>query len=79
MHETGEEGVAREVLEETGLQVEEAVYQFSLLNPYLYSGFLVHTLSLIHISTCGNPVFSSASDFSAMAVSVVKDGRTHPD
>ena len=24
MHETGEEGVAREVLEETGLQVEEA-------------------------------------------------------
>ena len=44
MHETGEEGVAREVLEETGLQVEEAVYQFSLPNTYLYSGFLVHTL-----------------------------------
>ena len=39
-----EEGVAREVLEETGLQVEEAVYQFSLPNTYLYSGFLVHTL-----------------------------------
>ena len=35
---------AREVLEETGLQVEEAVYQFSLPNTYLYSGFLVHTL-----------------------------------
>ena len=34
----------REVLEETGLQVEEAVYQFSLPNTYLYSGFLVHTL-----------------------------------
>ena len=31
-------------LEETGLQVEEAVYQFSLPNTYLYSGFLVHTL-----------------------------------
>ena len=30
MYETGEEGVAREVLEETGLQVEEAVYQFWL-------------------------------------------------
>ena len=44
MYETGEEGVAREVLEETGLQVEEAVYQFSLPNTYLYSGFLVHTL-----------------------------------
>lgn len=42
--ETGEQGVAREVLEETGLEVTEAVYQFSLPNTYLYSGFLVHTL-----------------------------------
>ena len=42
--ETGEEGVAREVLEETGLEVTEAVYRFSLPNTYLYSGFLVHTL-----------------------------------
>lgn len=44
MCETGEQGVAREVLEETGLEVEQAVYQFSLPNTYLYSGFLVHTL-----------------------------------
>ena len=42
--ETGEEGVAREVLEETRLEVVEAEYQFSLPNTYLYSGFLVHTL-----------------------------------
>lgn len=42
--ETAEEGVAREVLEETGLEVVEAKYQFSLPNTYLYSGFLVHTL-----------------------------------
>ena len=42
--ETGEEGVAREVLEETGLEVVEAEYQFSLPHTYLYSGFLVHTL-----------------------------------
>lgn len=42
--ETGEEGVAREVREETGLLVEQAVYLFSLPNTYLYSGFLVHTL-----------------------------------
>ena len=42
--ETGEQGVAREVLEETGLEVTEAIYQFSLPNTYLYSGFLVHTL-----------------------------------
>ena len=44
MYETGEEGVMREVAEETGLKVEEAIYQFSLPNTYLYSGFLVHTL-----------------------------------
>ena len=29
MYETGEEGVAREVLEETGLKVEKAAYLFS--------------------------------------------------
>lgn len=46
LHETGEEGVAREVKEETGLTVTEAVYRFSLPNTYLYSGFLVHTLDL---------------------------------
>ena len=44
MYETGEEGVAREVKEETGLQVTEARYLFSYPNTYLYSGFLVHTL-----------------------------------
>lgn len=44
MGETGEEGVAREVLEETGLKVSETKYLFSYPNTYLYSGFLVHTL-----------------------------------
>lgn len=47
--ETAEQGVAREVMEETGLEVTEAVYQFSLPNTYLYSGFLVHTLDLFFI------------------------------
>lgn len=44
MDETGEEGVTREVQEETGLEVTEARYLFSLPNTYLYSDFLVHTL-----------------------------------
>lgn len=44
MDESGEEGVAREVMEETGLQVLSATYLFSLPNTYLYSDFLVHTL-----------------------------------
>lgn len=44
MYETGEQGVAREVLEETGLEVSLATYLFSIPNTYLFSGFLVHTL-----------------------------------
>lgn len=49
MSETAEEGVAREVFEETGLLVEETAYRFSLPNIYLYSGFAVHTLDLFFI------------------------------
>ncbi len=47
--ETGEEGIAREVLEETGLKVAETRYLFSLPNTYLYSGFEEHTLDLFYL------------------------------
>ena len=46
--ETGEEGVMREVFEETGLKVSETIYLFSLPNIYQYSGFNVHTLDLFY-------------------------------
>ena len=49
MGETAEEGVAREVLEETGLVVNETIYQFSLPNIYVYSDFEVHTLDLFFL------------------------------
>lgn len=49
MYETGEEGVAREVREETRLTVNEARYLFSLPNTYEYSGFLVHTLDMFFL------------------------------
>ncbi len=51
MYETGEEGVSREVREETGLTVTHAKYLFSLPNTYLYSGFLVHTLDQFFLCT----------------------------
>lgn len=54
LHETGEEGVSREVLEETGMTVTEAVYQFSLPNTYLYSDFLVHTLDMFYLCKVEN-------------------------
>jgi mutator protein MutT len=46
MQETAEAGIVREVCEETGLIVNEATYQFSLPNIYVYSGFPVHTLDM---------------------------------
>lgn len=49
MYETAEEGVTREVLEETGLEVKEALYQFSLPNTYVYSNFDVHTLDIFFL------------------------------
>jgi NADH pyrophosphatase NudC (nudix superfamily) len=42
--ETSEQGVAREVKEETGLDITDARYLFSYPNVYMYSGFEVKTL-----------------------------------
>lgn len=43
-YETSEEGVAREVMEETGLRVTRTQFLFSIPNTYPYSGFVVHTV-----------------------------------
>lgn len=53
MEESGEQGVIREVLEETGLTVSCAEYLFSLPNLYSYSGMTIHTLDMFfrcHVS-----------------------------
>lgn len=65
--ETGEEGVAREVLEETGLEVQEAVYQFTLPNIYIYSGFPVHTLDMFYLCKVKDTRHISAMDDAADA------------
>lgn len=62
MFETGEEGVAREVKEETGLDVARADYLFSLPNLYLYSGFLVHTLDMFFRCTVADTSHFQAMD-----------------
>ena len=46
MNETVEEGLKREVMEETGLEVTEAKYMFSKPNTYHYSGVDIPTLDM---------------------------------
>ncbi len=71
--ETAEEGVMREVLEETGLKVDEAIYRFSLPNIYPFSGFEVHTLDLFFVCRVDDTDFVSAQDDAAEAFFVPID------
>lgn len=65
MFETGEEGITREVKEETGMEVEKAEYLFSLPNIYVYSGFTVHTLDLFFRCTVSDTLHYKAMDDAA--------------
>jgi mutator protein MutT len=66
-HETAEEGVAREVMEETGLEVTHTQYLFSLPNIYPYSGFEVHTEDLFFLCTVRDAGHLEAMDDVAAA------------
>lgn len=63
MYETGEEGVAREVLEETGLTITDPKYIFSIPNIYEYSNFTVHTLDMFFVcNVSSNEVVKAMDD-----------------
>lgn len=62
MEETGEEAVMREVKEETGLDVEEVKYLFSIPNKYVYSGFEVQTLDLVYLCKVSDTKVLKAED-----------------
>jgi NADH pyrophosphatase NudC (nudix superfamily) len=51
LYETAEEAVRREIEEETGLQVNNLHYLFSLPNIYPYSGMDIHTVDLFYHCT----------------------------
>ncbi|MBQ9363315.1 MAG: NUDIX domain-containing protein [Bacteroidaceae bacterium] len=54
-----EQGMRREVLEETGLEVDEITYLFSTPNEYVYSDMLIYTIDsdyLIRVPNDVNPV-----------------------
>lgn len=63
--ETSEEGVRREVLEETGLEVDGTEFLFSLPNQYPYSGFVVHTMDLFFRCTARTTQGARAMDDAA--------------
>lgn len=47
MYESAEEAAMREVKEETGLEIKDCKYLFSLPNLYMYSGFEVQTVDMV--------------------------------
>ncbi len=62
MNETAEMGVAREVMEETGLSVTHTEYLFSLPNRYQYSGIEIPTLDLFFRCTVTDTSKAHAAD-----------------
>ena len=48
-NESGEQGVIREIKEETGLDIKEVEYLFSIPNIYRYSGMDIHTLDMFYL------------------------------
>ena len=65
MYETIEEGMRREIKEETGLDVGEMTYLYSTPNQYLYSGMLVHTLDADFLVRVPDDVKPKAADDAA--------------
>ena len=65
MYETIEEGMRREIKEETGLDVGEMTYLYSMPNQYLYSGMYVHTLDADFLVRVPDDVKPKAADDAA--------------
>ena len=65
MCETIEEGMRREIKEETGLDVGKMTYLFSMPNQYLYSGMFIHTLDADFLVRVPDDVKPKAADDAA--------------
>ena len=65
MDETAEEGVAREVMEETGLSVTKTHFLFTIPNLYLYSGMTIHTMDLFFCCEVSDDTVATAADDAA--------------
>lgn len=65
MGETAEEGMRREIMEETGLIVGHLDYLFSIPNRYVYSDMTIHTLDMFFLTEVGDDVHPQAADDAA--------------
>jgi mutator protein MutT len=66
-NETAEQGMAREIKEETGLTVSDMKYLFSIPNVYRYSGMDIHTLDLFFLCHVEDDTIVKADDDAAEA------------
>ena len=71
--ETSEEGVRREVMEETGLKVTDSQYLFSLPNVYRYSGIDIHTLDMFYLCKVEDDTIVAAGDDAAECMWIKPD------
>ena len=65
MYETAEEGMRREIKEETGLEVDKIEFLFSSPNVYQYSGLGVHTIDMDYLVRVPNDSQVRAADDAA--------------
>jgi|SRR5574344_553365 mutator protein MutT len=63
--ESAEEGITREIKEETGMEVDKLEYLFSIPNIYLYSGLTVHTLDMFYLCKVKDGTSPKAADDAA--------------
>ncbi|MBR1548961.1 MAG: NUDIX domain-containing protein [Prevotella sp.] len=79
MGETVDQGMRREIKEETGLDVEDIQYLFSSPNVYEYSGMGIHTLDMdFLVPIHGYRIAVTAADDAAEAI-WIPIGEVNPD
>lgn len=65
MDETAEEGMLREIREETGLVLPSCRYLFTIPNRYEYSGMVIHTLDMFFRIDADSTAIAHAADDAA--------------
>lgn len=78
MHESAEEAAHREVKEETGLDLTDCRYLFSIPNIYPYCGFDVHTVDMFF--ECLTESFDGAkAEDDAAEIVILPASQLNPD